>query len=307
MSAVEILSNLFFIRRGYLNGNHFVYRSASPILIDTGYKGDFDTTERLIAGIGVDPRRTSLIVTTHSHCDHIGGNRIIQEASGCEVAMHRIGKHFMDTRDDWSTWRRYFAQEADFFDCTRSLEDSEVLCIGPHEFEVMYTPGHSADGIVLFNKRERLLISSDTLWEHDMAVMTVRVEGSRTLFSMLESLDRIAGLDVKTVCPGHGDIFTDYRGAVERTRNRVERFLKDPEAVGSDLIKKIIVYTLMMRRHIEEEAFLPYLMTTPWFPETVNYYFNGDYATVYRETMEGFISRGVVVRSNGWLSTTVQP
>ncbi len=91
MSAVEILKDLFFIERGYLNGNHFVYRSEEPILIDTAYASGFSQTEKLIRGLGVDLSKVKLIVNTHCHCDHVGGNKIIQDRSGCDVAMHRIG------------------------------------------------------------------------------------------------------------------------------------------------------------------------------------------------------------------------
>ncbi len=36
MPTIEILDDLFFIERGYLNCNHFVYRSPAPVLIDSG-------------------------------------------------------------------------------------------------------------------------------------------------------------------------------------------------------------------------------------------------------------------------------
>jgi len=49
MSAVEMMKDLFFIERGYLNSNHFVYRSEQPVLVDTGYISDFAVTERLSA------------------------------------------------------------------------------------------------------------------------------------------------------------------------------------------------------------------------------------------------------------------
>ena len=71
MKTVEIMENLFFIQRGYLNANHFVYRSEQPVLIDTAYIADFRTTEELIKRLGVDLTGTTLIVNTHCHCDHI--------------------------------------------------------------------------------------------------------------------------------------------------------------------------------------------------------------------------------------------
>jgi hypothetical protein len=44
MQPVEIIKDLFFIERGFLNGNHFVFRSEKPILIDTAYIADFKET-----------------------------------------------------------------------------------------------------------------------------------------------------------------------------------------------------------------------------------------------------------------------
>ena len=70
MVQYEVLKDLFFIERGYLNANHFVYRSQSPVLIDTGYIADFGETEKLIANLGVNLADVSLIISTHTHCDH---------------------------------------------------------------------------------------------------------------------------------------------------------------------------------------------------------------------------------------------
>ena len=212
----EILKDLFFIERGYLNANHFVYRSESPILIDTGYIADFSETEKLITDLGVNLSDISLIVNTHTHCDHIGGNRIIQQKSGCDIALHAVGRHFIDKQDNWSTWWKYFNQEADFFTVTQTLQDGEVVAVGPHEFRVIYTPGHASDGIVLYHRQEKVLISSDTLWENDSAAMTLRIEGSRALFDMQASLEKLELLEIDIVYPGHGQPFTDMKGAIAK-------------------------------------------------------------------------------------------
>ena len=307
MIISEILKELFFIKRGYLNANHFVYRSKAPILIDTGYISDFNETEKLLSKLGVNLSDVSLIINTHTHCDHIGGNQIIQKMSGCDIALHEVGKYFIDTLDDWSTWWKYFNQEADFFNCTQSLEDGDIIFIGPNKFKVIYTPGHASDGIVLYNRQEKILISSDTLWETDVAAMTLRIEGSRALFHMQESLQKIESLEVNRIYPGHGKPFNDLKKAILKSKKKIKRCLLDRELIGNDLIKKIIVYTLLMKKSVKEDDLFPSLMDTIWFKETIDLYFNNEYELKYNEIMATFIKRGVVRQENGNLYTTVTP
>lgn len=307
MPVKEILPDLFFIQRGFLSGNHFAYRSDKPILIDTAYKSGLDETLSIFSSLGIDVSGTSLIINTHSHCDHVGGNGLIQDISKCQVAMHKIGKYFIESKDDWSTWWKYYVQEADFFSCSTGLNDGDLVRVGPYEFQCIYTPGHASDGIVLYEPENRLLISSDTLWEYDMAVMTVRVEGSRALFCMMESVERIARLVVDIVYPGHGPEFIDFEGAVNRAKSRLSRFIQDPESVGRDLIRKIIVYTLMMKGAIDNSIFFEHLMRTPWYPETVNLYFSGYYKNTYDEILTDLLDRGIVYERDDQLLTSVAP
>lgn len=307
MAVIEIMENLFFVERGHLNGNHFVFLSEEPALIDTAYISGFEETAEIITRLGVNLSDIRLIINTHCHCDHVGGNRIIQNMSDCEIALHKIGKHFMETKDDWSTWWRYLDEEADFFDCRKVLEHEEVIAIGPHEFHVLYTPGHSSDGIVLYNKKEKLLISSDTLWKNDVAAMMVRVEGSKILFDMQESLEKLESLDVKMVYPGHGKPFTDVKKAISISKKKIESYLNNREILGEDLLKKVIIHTLLMRKSVEDNTFFLDLMRTHWFKENVDLYFNGEYEATYNEIMNHFIQRGIVKCLNGKLWTTLEP
>ena len=107
--------------------------------------------------------------------------------------------------------------------------------------------------------------------------MTLRVEGSRALFDMQASLEKIENLDVQMVYPGHGKPFADMHNAIARSKQRIENFLKHPEAIGDDLLKKIIIYTLMMKKALPAGALFDYLMNTHWYQETVDLYFNGRY------------------------------
>lgn len=300
------MDGLYFIERGYLNANHFVYPSDHPVLIETGYSADFDSTAELIEKTGVALEQTRLIINTHVHCDHMGGNKRIQDRSGCEIALHAIGKYFVDTKDNWSTWYRYFDQEADFFHCTIGLDEGDVVTVGPHEFEVIHTPGHAADGMVLYHPGRKVLISGDALWEDDLPTITIRVEGSTCLFDLLESLEKLEALDVEMVYPGHGPPFSDVKSAIARSRAKAKDFLNHREKTGAALLKKILIYTLLMKRAVDEEAFFDYLMGTHWFRETIDLFFDGAHQQKYEELMTDFINRGIVKLRDGKLLTTVK-
>jgi len=305
--AVEVLEGLFFVERGYLSGNHFAYRAAAPVLIDTAYAAEVPKTLDALEALGCDWRRTSWILSTHAHCDHVGANRAIQEASGCEVAMHPAGKGFADAGDRWSPWYEFYVQEAPSFACAKALEDGEEVPVGPHRFRVIHTPGHSADGIVLYEPRAKVLLSSDTLWERDIPVVTEAVEGDRALDALLGSLDRLEALTVDWVYPGHGPAFADFATALDRARQRVQAYREDRGRLGDDLLKRILVYTLLMRGPIPESALFPHLLGTPWFPDTVERYFGGAAEAKHRETLAALARRGAVRVEGGMVSTTVRP
>ena len=307
MKPIEILENLFFIERGYLNANHFVYRSEKPVLIDTAYITDFAETRACIESLGVNLCDIDLIISTHSHSDHIGGNKFIQDESGCDIAIHRIGKHFINTHDDWATWWRYYGHEAEFFNANQTLEDGDTIAVGPHEFRVIYTPGHASDGIVLYNQKEKILISSDTLWENDMPGMTLRVEGSTALFRFEESLEKLKALDIRMVYPGHGRPFASVHEAIARSRKKIQNYLTNRELIGLDLLKRITIYTLLMHKGFTRDLFFDHLMQTHWFKETVELYFDGNYRVMYDEVLGGFLNRGIVKTENNILVTTVKP
>lgn len=307
MPPLEVLENLFFFQRGYLSANHLAWRGDRPALIDTGYLAHLDETLGLLTGQGLDLTRTSLIVSTHAHCDHVGGNRRIQELSGCQIAMHPLGRHFINSGDDWATWWRYYGQEAQFFACGRGLADGETLEIGPHRFQVIHTPGHAADGLVLYHPGEKLLICSDALWRRDLAVVTERVEGSAAVWRWLRSLERLAALEVRLALPGHGPAFEDFQAALAHTQARLRLYLADRSELGRDQLKRILIFTLLMKGGLPGEDLLRLLEATPWFPETCRHYFAGQAPRqVFEHTLGYLIDKGVVREGPEGLSAAVQ-
>lgn len=304
MAAVEVLSGLYFIQRGYLNGNHFAWNGPDPVLIDTAYAGGWPRTRAELAALGVEPKRVGLIISTHTHCDHIGANRRIQDASGCRVALHPAGARFMRMGDACSPWWSYYAQEAEFFQPTDELDDGQTINVGPHEFRVLHTPGHAADGLALYHAREKLLISSDTLWEKDLAVMTLGVEGPDAVEKALASLERLAGLEVRLAFPGHGPAFSGFAEALRLSRRRYLAYLKDPERLWRDQLKRIFIYTLLMHGPVGEKELLAKLLAAPWYPETASR-LAAEPVELFRDTAALLRSKGLVEEGPAGLFTTV--
>jgi len=140
-----------------------------------------------------------------------------------------------------------------------------------------------------------------------MATLTARVEGSTAIFKWQESIEKIESLEVNTVYPGHGSPFITFNEAISKTKSKIKEYLEHREKIGLDLLKKIIVYTLLMRKTVDESLFFPNLMETYWFKETIDLYFDGDYQTLYDTVMHDFIERGIVKRKTGRIYTTVRP
>jgi len=73
-----------------------------------------------------------------------------------------------------------------------------------------------------------------------------------------EILEDLFFIDAKRIYPGHGRPFSDIKKAILKTKEKIERYLLDRDIIGNDLIKKIIVYTLLIKKTIKENDLFPY-------------------------------------------------
>lgn len=143
------------------------------------------------------PKRL-LVVNSHYHFDHTGGNRLFDE-----FAIHRIGAPLVAQETPPEVAEGYMAyakrlleawgpyREADdlYFHLltaertirpfpkdfdpdayaivptvpTRLLEDGDVLDLGGRKLRVLHTPGHSPDCICLLDEANGLLFGGDTI------------------------------------------------------------------------------------------------------------------------------------------------
>ena len=122
--------------------------------------------------------RLSHILITHHHQDHIGGVAKLKKDTSCEV----IGPN--DERID---------------KLDKKVYDQENFTIGPIEFRVIATPGHTKTHIVYYLEKEKILFSGDVLFSAGCGRL---FEGS--FEEMLLSLEKIKSLpDDTSIYFGH--------------------------------------------------------------------------------------------------------
>ena len=163
------------------------------VLVDTGAGQNKEYLFSKLRENGVEPENIELIVNTHCHFDHIGGNHFFPNA---EIAVHRLDAISIRNEDTLGTSMSAF----DGVDNSRvDVELEEGDKIG--DFEVIHTPGHTAGGICLWDGEN--LISGDTIFAGG-GVGRMDIGGDYN--DMKNSVERLTKLDVVNIYPGHGPI-----------------------------------------------------------------------------------------------------
>jgi cyclase len=88
-----------------------------------------------------------------------------------------------------------------------------TLRVGDHTFELLHTPGHTPGQLAVHVPEERVVFTGDTIFSGCQTwLMTSDVE------QWLRALERIRGLDVDWIVPGHGPVVTKQYLDVQRAQ-----------------------------------------------------------------------------------------
>ncbi|MGK7368668.1 MAG: MBL fold metallo-hydrolase [Candidatus Halalkalibacterium sp. M3_1C_030] len=170
------------------------------LLIDPGFFEDyeFEAFKNKLSETEVD---LQAIVLTHAHVDHVLGLQKTKNRFDVPVYLNDSDRYLWDN----------FASQAQMFGFnTRQftfeptpLKEQKGWRVGPFEFDVLYTPGHSPDHVSLYNKQEGVVIAGDALFKQGIG-RTDLYKGSfeRLEQSIRECLYSLP--DDTEVYPGHG-------------------------------------------------------------------------------------------------------
>ena len=183
-------NNIVFIPGYNMDSNCYLI---GDMLVDTGTGFNEEYLISQIERHGVNRKDISLVVNTHCHFDHIGGNYLFEDA---EIAVHELDAISMKNRDDLGTSMNAFDNEANSR-VDIELNDGDEI----RGFKIIHTPGHTAGGICLWDGVN--LISGDTVFSHG-GVGRFDIGGN--LDDLRQSVFKLTQLDVINLLPGHGPV-----------------------------------------------------------------------------------------------------
>jgi glyoxylase-like metal-dependent hydrolase (beta-lactamase superfamily II) len=252
--------------RGWLSSNNILLLSDSaPALVDSGYATHASQTVALVEN-ALGAQALALLVNTHLHSDHCGGNALLQARYPHLPTLIPPG-HAEQVRRWDAKALSYLptGQSCSRFVFESTLEPGSTLRLGQRDWQVHAAPGHDPHSVILFEPELRLLISADALWENGFGVVFPEIEGADAFSEVTNTLDLIESLQPRFVIPGHGSIFQDVTAALHTARQRLIRFIAAPERHAWHAAKVLLKFKLLEQQRIALADLQLWAEQTPYF------------------------------------------
>jgi glyoxylase-like metal-dependent hydrolase (beta-lactamase superfamily II) len=229
-----------------LKGTNVYFVDEPPrTLIDTGIKTEasYNALKEGLEAIGFNLHAIERILITHGHIDHYGQAKQLSSLSGAPIYIHpkeygrirsvlhslgflrsillRNGApralvdeaiHFMESAQNLAD-----PLEEAFF-----LEDGDPISFRSMTWRTIHCPGHSP-GLVCFHWPEKkILFTGDHLLKEITPNPILNVSENTpplrylSLKEYLTSLEKIKGMDLSLLLPGHGEDVYDAKGLIEK-------------------------------------------------------------------------------------------
>ena len=254
ISYLKMPTNLGFIRFENEAGEKCIY------IVDSG--NDETNGARILDFIreNFSDYKLKVILNTHSHADHCGGNSFLVRETGCEVWASKGEAYLMEFPDIETqlVWggtpihdirSKYLLAEA--CKVNRVFEGEEEIEIpcneGAISLKVISLPGHYVDqtGFLLTDTDGKSVLFAGDVLSGRNSIKKHWIQYLLDETKTKESLFKISKIDADFYIPGHGDIVTEIEGIAElnllailETEDMILDELKKPKTM-EELLKAV--------------------------------------------------------------------
>lgn len=300
MTSTLLPPDIRVFERGWLSSNNILLLSETGnALIDSGYVSHAAQTLALLDE-ALGPRPLDVLVNTHLHSDHCGGNAALQ------ARFPRL--HTLIPPGQAEQVRRWDAAALSYTPTGQScppfrfdamLLPGTSLRLGARDWTVHAAPGHDPHSLILFEPEHRVLVSADALWQNGFGVVFPEIEGVRAFDEVGATLDLIESLQPRLVIPGHGSPFEQLGPALAAARQRLAQFRADPQRHARHAAKVLLKFKLLELQQIDLVDFQRWAAQTPYLVLLHDSYFaTSDLRSWIGELLQDLV-RSAAARLNG--------
>ncbi|WP_194774767.1 MBL fold metallo-hydrolase [Pararhodonellum marinum] len=148
--------------------SYLVETDIGPVLIESGPESTYPQLERGLREKGYFPEDIQYVFLTHIHFDHAGAAWKLAE-KGAKIVVHPLGApHLMSPEKLWNSAAQIYGDEMENLwgkmeaipkASIQIPEDGEIVNVGNHAFQAIFTPGHAAHHIAW--KYKSILFTGD--------------------------------------------------------------------------------------------------------------------------------------------------
>lgn len=230
--------------------NSYVIRSSERnLIVDTGLnrRECLDAMQSGLQQLGVDLAKTDFFIT-HLHADHFALLSKLATPSS-QVFFNRPETELIEASGWWERMLSYAAKngfpENELQEAIRShpgrefgsewipeisvLQDGDQISVGDYGFRCVSTPGHSLGHTCLYESEKKILVAGDHILIDITPNIQCWTDDQNPLQDYLASLDKVNGMEIDLVLPGHRRLITDHRRRIaelkEHHKIRLEEVL----------------------------------------------------------------------------------
>lgn len=177
--------------------------TGEAIVVDPGAISEQEF-ERIFSYISTNALTPKMVVNTHGHVDHIFGVERVKAEYGIPFAISSLEESLLAIAPKSAAMFGLDPSVVEVPTIDIDLSKETKFTFGETTIEVIQTPGHSMGGICLYEPKEKILFTGDTLFQGSIGRTDLPGgDYDQLMTSIVKSILPLGG-DV-TVYPGHGN------------------------------------------------------------------------------------------------------